>query len=123
MLQRLEVETHDLGTVRDQRSLVKNALLEAAGMADVVISTGGASAGDTGFIKDCLEQDAGFDVTGPIRPGVVSFRSSPAHLVGCRAGSRRVQPRLAARRAARAIFLRLTAARRAARRAAACFLT
>lgn len=56
MLQRLEVEVRDLGTVRDQRSLVKNALLEAAGRADVVISTGGASVGDTDFIKDCLEE-------------------------------------------------------------------
>ena len=56
MLQRLEVEVHDLGTVRDQRSLVKHALQEASRHTDVVISTGGASVGDTDFIKECLEE-------------------------------------------------------------------
>ncbi len=56
MLQRMGVELLDMGTVRDQPDAVKNALQAAASEADVVISTGGASVGDTDFIKQSLDE-------------------------------------------------------------------
>lgn len=56
MLERLGLAAHDLGIVRDERSSVKSALQQAAHAADVVISSGGASVGDTDFIRQTLEE-------------------------------------------------------------------
>lgn len=56
MLERLGLAAHDLGIVRDERSSVKTALQQAAHAADVVISSGGASVGDTDFIRQTLEE-------------------------------------------------------------------
>ncbi|MDO9372561.1 MAG: molybdopterin molybdotransferase MoeA [Gammaproteobacteria bacterium] len=56
MLSRLDTAVHDLGVVRDQREAVRNAVRQASHAADVVISSGGASVGDTDFIKQTLEE-------------------------------------------------------------------
>ena len=56
MLSRLDISVHDMGVVRDQREAVRNALRQASHGADVVISSGGASVGDTDFIKQTLEE-------------------------------------------------------------------
>lgn len=56
MLSRLDIAVHDLGVVRDQREAVRNAVRQASHAADVVTSCGGASVGDTDFIKQTLEE-------------------------------------------------------------------
>jgi molybdopterin molybdotransferase len=54
MLTRLGVELIDLGVIRDRPGAVRDAFLEAAGLADAVISTGGASTGDADYIGETL---------------------------------------------------------------------
>jgi molybdopterin molybdotransferase len=54
MLSRLGVDITDLGVVRDQPDLLEKAFLEAAGSADVVITTGGVSVGEADFIKQLM---------------------------------------------------------------------
>ena len=56
MLSRLDVAVKDLGVIRDQRDAVRSALRQASHSADVVISSGGASVGDTDFIKQTLDE-------------------------------------------------------------------
>ena len=54
MLSRLGVDITDLGVVRDRPDLLEKAFLEAAGSADVVITTGGVSVGEADFIKQLM---------------------------------------------------------------------
>ena len=54
MLTRLGVEIIDMGVVRDERKAVRNALKDAAGTADVVITSGGVSVGEADYIKEVL---------------------------------------------------------------------
>ncbi|MDR5831780.1 molybdopterin molybdotransferase MoeA [Caballeronia sp. LP006] len=54
MLRRLDVETVDLGIVRDDRASLEKALREAAQAADVVISSGGVSVGDADFTRELM---------------------------------------------------------------------
>jgi len=56
MLTRLGVDIIDLGVVRDDRDSVRSALSEAAGRADVVISSGGVSVGEADYIKEMLRE-------------------------------------------------------------------
>lgn len=56
MLSRLGVEFIDMGVVRDQRELVKQAFLDAARQADAVITSGGASVGEADYVKDVLDE-------------------------------------------------------------------
>ena len=56
MLTRLGVELIDLGVVRDQRAEVGAAFERAAGCADVIISSGGASAGEADYIRETLAE-------------------------------------------------------------------
>jgi molybdopterin molybdotransferase len=56
MLRRLDVEVIDLGVVRDRREDVKLAFDHAAGMADIVITSGGVSVGEADYIKDVLKE-------------------------------------------------------------------
>ncbi len=56
MLTRLGVDFTDLGVIRDTPEDVRAAFEKAAGMGDVVITTGGVSVGDADFIKDTLAQ-------------------------------------------------------------------
>ncbi|MBI4206132.1 MAG: molybdopterin molybdotransferase MoeA [Betaproteobacteria bacterium] len=56
MLQRLGCEVIDMGVVRDDPKLLEAAFSEAAGIADVVITSGGVSVGEADFVKDLLNQ-------------------------------------------------------------------
>lgn len=56
MLTRLGVEPIDMGVIRDRREDTFNAFSEAAGCADVVITSGGVSVGEADFVKECLEE-------------------------------------------------------------------
>lgn len=55
MLTRLGTDLIDMGVVRDDRDAVREAFLEAAGNADVIITSGGVSVGDADFVKETLE--------------------------------------------------------------------
>ena len=54
MLTRLGVDVIDMGVVRDDPALVRQAFTDAASMGDVIISSGGASAGDADYIRETL---------------------------------------------------------------------
>ena len=56
MLTRLGCEVLDLGVVRDDPKLLERAFREAAGAADVVITSGGVSVGEADFVKGLLAQ-------------------------------------------------------------------
>ena len=56
LLQRLHVETIDLGLQPDAPEIIKASFKRAMEIADVVISTGGVSVGDADFTKDVLEE-------------------------------------------------------------------
>lgn len=53
-LQRLQMEVIDLGLVRDDRDALQAALNEAVARADVVLTSGGVSAGDADYTRDVL---------------------------------------------------------------------
>lgn len=54
MLARLGVEVIDMGVVRDQPELLEQALNEASGCADVILTSGGVSVGEADFMKALL---------------------------------------------------------------------
>lgn len=54
MLSRLGVDIIDMGVVRDDPRLLELAFRQAAGSADVIITSGGVSVGEADFIKDML---------------------------------------------------------------------
>ena len=54
MLQRLGIETIDMGVVRDDRAEVEQAFHDAAASADVVITSGGVSVGEADYVKETL---------------------------------------------------------------------
>ena len=56
MLQRLGCETMDLGVVGDDPARLEAAFRQAAATADVVITTGGVSAGDYDFTRPLMEK-------------------------------------------------------------------
>ena len=56
MLSKLDVDIYDMGVVPDQPEAVKQAFEQAAGMADVVITSGGVSVGDADYIKPTLRE-------------------------------------------------------------------
>ena len=56
MLRRAGMVFNDLGVVRDDREQIKNTFLKAAEMADVVITSAGASVGDADYVKDVLDE-------------------------------------------------------------------
>ena len=53
-LQRLNMEVIDLGLVRDDRDALQRTLDEALQRADVVLTSGGVSAGDADYTRDVL---------------------------------------------------------------------
>ena len=55
MLAQLPVEILDLGVIEDQPDKIRQALVDAAAVADLVISTGGVSVGEADYIKSVLE--------------------------------------------------------------------
>jgi molybdopterin molybdotransferase len=56
MLDELGAEIIDLGVVRDDRQALEAAFRQAAGMADVVITSGGVSVGEADYTKDILDR-------------------------------------------------------------------
>ena len=56
LLSRLNVDVLDLGIVKDDKSLIRQAFVSADQQADVVISSGGVSVGEADFIKDVLAE-------------------------------------------------------------------
>ncbi len=56
MLGELGVEIIDMGTVRDDKTSLKVALLDAATRADVIITSGGVSVGEADYIKQLLAE-------------------------------------------------------------------
>lgn len=56
MLDDLGVERIDLGVVRDDPDEISRVIEEAAGQADLVISTAGASVGDADYIREILNR-------------------------------------------------------------------
>jgi molybdopterin molybdotransferase len=56
MLTRLGVRVLDLGVVRDNRADVEQAFVEAARMADAIITSGGVSVGEADFVTDTLAE-------------------------------------------------------------------
>ncbi|WP_231969927.1 molybdopterin molybdotransferase MoeA [Polynucleobacter necessarius] len=62
LLNRINLEVLDCGIVRDDPASLKNAFIEAASKADVLISSGGVSVGETDFTKQIMQElgDMGF---------------------------------------------------------------
>jgi molybdopterin molybdotransferase len=56
MLKRLDVELLDLGVIGDSEDALRDAFESAAGMADIVITSGGVSVGEADYTKIVLEQ-------------------------------------------------------------------
>ena len=56
MLTRLDCEVLDMGVVRDDPELLERAFKDAAGAADVVITSGGVSVGEADFVKVLLDK-------------------------------------------------------------------
>jgi len=56
MLTRLGVEVMDMGVVRDDPALLEQALIEASGSADVILTSGGVSVGEADYMKQLLEK-------------------------------------------------------------------
>ncbi len=56
MLSRLDVDVIDLGIVRDNAAQTRAAMQQAAESADVIISSGGVSAGDADFVTQVFHE-------------------------------------------------------------------
>jgi molybdopterin molybdotransferase len=56
MLTRLGVEFIDLGVIPDDRDRIRETFLRAAAIADVVITSAGASVGDADYVKEVLDE-------------------------------------------------------------------
>ena len=54
MLERLGVETRDLGVVRDDPAALEAAFRDAAAWADAIVTTGGVSVGEADFVKPMM---------------------------------------------------------------------
>ncbi|MGF6239156.1 molybdopterin molybdotransferase [Paraburkholderia sp. GAS38] len=55
MLRRMNIDTLDLGVVRDQPAALEAALRSAAASADVVLTSGGVSVGEADFTKQLVQ--------------------------------------------------------------------
>jgi molybdopterin molybdotransferase len=62
LLNRLDLDIIDCGIVRDDPASLKQAFIEAASKADVLISSGGVSVGEADFTKQIMQElgDVGF---------------------------------------------------------------
>ena len=55
LLRRLNCEVHDLGILRDDRTALTSALQDAAGTHDLVLTSGGVSAGEEDHVRAAIE--------------------------------------------------------------------
>ena len=56
MLSRADIELLDLGVIKDEPGSIRQALLDAADKADLIITTGGVSVGEADYIKPVLQE-------------------------------------------------------------------
>ena len=56
MLARLGCDVIDMGVVRDDPALLEQAFIDAAAIADVVITSGGVSVGEADFVKQLMQK-------------------------------------------------------------------
>ncbi len=56
LLTELGVDIVDMGNIRDDKEMLRAALLNASNSSDVIISSGGASVGEADFIKALLDE-------------------------------------------------------------------
>ncbi|MCL4111196.1 UNVERIFIED_CONTAM: hypothetical protein GTU68_043109 [Idotea baltica] len=56
LLKNLDVEIIDLGVIKDTKEGIEQAFIEAAELADIVITSGGVSVGEADFIKPTLKK-------------------------------------------------------------------
>ncbi|WP_025565587.1 molybdopterin molybdotransferase MoeA [Psychromonas sp. SP041] len=56
LLSRLNVEVIDFGIIKDDYALIKESMIKADQLADVVITSGGVSVGEADFIKEVLNE-------------------------------------------------------------------
>ncbi|TEW55979.1 molybdopterin molybdotransferase MoeA [Psychromonas sp. RZ22] len=56
LLSRLNVEVIDFGIIKDDYTLIRDAMIQADQQANVVITSGGVSVGEADFIKDVLNE-------------------------------------------------------------------
>jgi len=56
LLKNLDVEIIDLGVIRDTKEAIEQAFVNAAELADIVITSGGVSVGEADFIKPTLKK-------------------------------------------------------------------
>lgn len=56
MLKKMDVDLIDLGVIADKKELIKQAMLNSAESADMVITSGGASVGEADFISEILQE-------------------------------------------------------------------
>jgi len=62
LLQNLNCEVIDLGTVEDTLEATKNAMLKAAEQADIIMTSGGVSVGEEDYIRIALEEIGQLDL-------------------------------------------------------------
>lgn len=62
LLQRLNAEVIDLGTLPDDREAVRRGIADAASRSDVIITSGGVSVGDADHIKPVVEELGTLDI-------------------------------------------------------------
>jgi molybdopterin molybdotransferase len=55
MLASYGFQFHDLGVVKDDKQAIKDTLLHAASISDVIMTSGGVSVGDADYVKDLVE--------------------------------------------------------------------
>lgn len=56
MLRALNVEHIDMGVIRDEPEAISHAFSTAAGVADVLVTSGGVSVGDADYVKQTLDK-------------------------------------------------------------------
>lgn len=56
MLSNLDVEVLDMGVIEDNQKSIREAFINAAEMADIVITSGGVSVGEADYIKPTLKE-------------------------------------------------------------------
>jgi molybdopterin molybdotransferase len=70
MLTKLDVEVIDIGIVADDKTALEGALIRAAEVADVIISSGGVSVGEADFTREIMAKLGRIDFcTVAMRPG------------------------------------------------------
>ena len=56
MLKRLGVDLIDMGVIRDRQDDVRQVFIEASGIADAIITSGGVSVGEADYVKSTLDE-------------------------------------------------------------------